>query len=56
MGTVFLLDKYIIYILLGSCVCVCVWTMCGSLVICGTVSIPSVQGEWSLCMITLDDG
>jgi hypothetical protein len=23
-----------------------VWTICGSLAICGTVSIPSVQGEW----------
>jgi NADH:ubiquinone oxidoreductase subunit K len=25
-----------------------VWTMCGSLVICGKVSIPSVQGERSI--------
>jgi hypothetical protein len=35
-GTLSILDKYIY----------CVWTMCGSLVICGTVSVPSVQGEW----------
>jgi hypothetical protein len=27
---------------------VCVWTMCGSLVIYGNESIPSVQGEWLL--------